>query len=139
MVERDVGQWLTGHVGLYGLERGWGHYSEAIATRLHKLRYDLLYPYGGGNIWSAYVGMFLGIATVNIVRAVTIPLAILTVFAFFPKRLMPRSVTEFILWFASDNCRCCSFSLSQQCCSTDIGPSAWLWFWISLSFFWLRK
>ena len=94
------GQWLTGHVGLYGLERGWGHYSEAIATRLHKLRYDLLYPYGGGNIWGAYVGMFLGIATVNIVRAVTIPLAILTVFAFFPKRLMPRSVTEFILCFA---------------------------------------
>lgn len=94
------GQWLTGHFGFDGLKGLWSASSEAIATRLHKLKYDLLYPFGGGNSWGAYIGMVIGIATVNIVRAVTIPLAILTVFAFFPKRLMPRPVTQFVLWFS---------------------------------------
>ena len=95
-----IGQWLTGHFGFDVLEGRWIANSEAIATRLHKLKYDMLYPFGGGNSWGAYIGMITGIATVNIVRAVTIPLAVLTVFAFFPKRLMPRPVTQFVLWFS---------------------------------------
>lgn len=97
---QTFGQLLTGHFGFAGLEGRWSASSETVATRLHKLKYDLLYPYGAGNSWGAYIGMIIGIATVNIVRAVTIPLAILTVFAFFPKRLMPRPVTQFVLWFS---------------------------------------
>ena len=50
--------------------------------------------------WGAYFGMTLGIAIVNIVRAVTIPIAILTVFAFVPRRVMSRSVERFIVWFS---------------------------------------
>jgi hypothetical protein len=94
------GQWLVGHFEFGGLANHWVAVANAVAIRLHTLKYDFLFPYGGGNSWGAYVGMTLGIATVNIVRAITIPLAILTVFAFFPKRLMPRAVNGFVLWFA---------------------------------------
>ncbi len=94
------GQWLSGHVDLgHQLPKLSGIYS-VIAARLNKLKYDLLFPYGGGNVWGAYIGMTIGIAFVNIVRAITVPLAILTTFAFFPRRLMPRSVNEFVVWFA---------------------------------------
>ncbi len=96
----NLGQWLSGHVDLGNqLPKLSGIY-DVIAGRLNKLRYDVLFPYGGGNVWGAYIGMVLGIAVVNIVRAITIPLAILTTFAFYPRRLMPRSVSEFVLWFA---------------------------------------
>jgi hypothetical protein len=95
-----LGQWLSGHAEFGALAGRSTAVVNAIAARLHHLKYDFLFPYGGGNSWGAYVGMTLGIATVNIVREITIPLAILTVFAFFPKPLMPRSVNGFVLWFA---------------------------------------
>jgi hypothetical protein len=44
--------------------------------------------------------MVLGIVVVNVVRSLTIPLAILTVFAFVPKPVMPRATSRFVLWFA---------------------------------------
>jgi hypothetical protein len=93
-------QWMTGHFEFGALASRWAGISDTVGARLYKLKYDFLFPAGSGNGWGAYVGMTLGIATVNIVRAITIPLAILTVFAFFPKRLMPRSVNGFVLWFA---------------------------------------
>lgn len=92
-------QWLVGEAGWQNMQRQWVDYSNLIAGRLFRLKTDFLFPYGGGNSWGAYVGMVFGIATVNIVRALTIPLAILSVFAFFPKRLMPRPANEFVLWF----------------------------------------
>lgn len=92
------GQWLAGHFEFGGLSSD--RLVSTIAARLYKLKHDFLFPFGGGNSWGAYVGMTIGIATVNIVRAITIPLAILTVFAFYPKRLMPRVVNSFVLWFA---------------------------------------
>jgi hypothetical protein len=94
-----LGQWLAGHVEFGRFESLWVILANTIGARIHYLKYDLLTPYGGGNLWGAYFGMTLGIVIVNVVRAVTIPLAILAVFAFFPKRIMPRFVDGFVLWF----------------------------------------
>jgi hypothetical protein len=96
----SVGQWLAGGGKLGAPAAQWDSFARLLATRLSWLKDEFLYPAGGGNVWGAYVGMALGIATVNIVRAVTIPLAILTMLAFFPRRLMARPVNAFVLWFA---------------------------------------
>jgi hypothetical protein len=44
--------------------------------------------------------MVVGIVVVNIVRSLSIPLAILTVFVFVPRPVMPRAASRFVLWFA---------------------------------------
>ena len=95
-----LSQWLSGHFDLAVQFPRLSSFFDLISSRLMKLRSGVLFPYGGGNVWGAYIGMVLGISVVNIVRAITVPLAILTSFAFFPRRLMPRSVNEFVLWFA---------------------------------------
>jgi hypothetical protein len=92
-----LGGLLTGRVEIGGVASYWANVSTTIAAHVQYLRHGL--PYGGAS-WGAYVGMTLGIVTVIIVRALTIPLAILTVFAFFPQRLMPQTVNNFVLWFA---------------------------------------
>jgi hypothetical protein len=96
----SIRQSLAGDDELGAFAAQWDSFARLLATRLSRLKDEFLYPAGGGNSWGAYVGMTLGIATVNIVRAVTIPLAILTSFAFFPRRLMARPVNAFVLWFA---------------------------------------
>ena len=95
-----LSQWLTGRVDISGLASAWTGVANTIAARVHDLKYGFLYPYGGGNAWGAYVGITLGIVIVNVVRAVTVPLAILTVFAFLPRHVMPRAANRFVLWFA---------------------------------------
>jgi len=95
-----LSQWLTGRVDISGLASAWTGVANTIEARVHDLKYRFLYPYGGGNAWGAYVGITLGIVVVNVVRAVTVPLAILTAFAFFPRRVMPRAANAFVLWFA---------------------------------------
>jgi len=92
--------WMQGHYASDPVGRQWSYFATAIANRLHDLKYDFLFPYGGGNEWGAYVGMVLGIVVVNVVRSLSIPLAILTVFAFYPKPVMPRPASRFVLWFA---------------------------------------
>jgi hypothetical protein len=92
--------WLQGHFDSSGVLRELGSFSGTISTRLHQLKDDFLYPYGGGNEWGAYIGLVIGIVIVNIVRSLTIPLAILTVFVFVPKPVMPRAASRFVLWFA---------------------------------------
>ena len=87
--------WLQGHFESDTLPRQWTYFSTTIASRLHELKYGFLFPNGGGNEWGAYIGMVLGIAFVNIMRALTIPLAILTVFAFVPRPVMPRAASRF--------------------------------------------
>jgi hypothetical protein len=96
----NLGHWLTGRMELGAGLAQWLSFVDTLANRVARLKNEFLYPFGGGNAWGAYVGMTLGIATVNIVRAVTIPLAILTTLAFVPRRLMPRPVNAFVLWFA---------------------------------------
>jgi len=96
----DLTFWLQGHFESAAIGRQWFAFSNTIATRLHQLKDDFLYPYGGGNEWGAYIGLVIGIVVVNIVRSLTIPLAILTVFAFVPKPVMPRPASRFVLWFA---------------------------------------
>jgi hypothetical protein len=92
--------WLQGHFEGGVLSRQWSYFSGIIAGRLHELKDDFLYPFGGGNEWGAYIGMVLGIVVVNVVRSLSIPLAILTVFAFIPRPVMPRATSRFVLWFA---------------------------------------
>jgi hypothetical protein len=92
--------WLQGHFDSSGVIRELSSFSTTISTRLHQLKDDFLYPYGGGNEWGAYIGLVIGIVVVNIVRSLTIPLAILTVFVFVPKPVMPRAASRFVLWFA---------------------------------------
>ncbi len=92
--------WLQGHFESDTLPRQWAYFSTTIAGRLHELKDGYLYPLGGGNEWGAYIGMVLGIVVVNVVRSLTIPLTILTIFAFVPKAVMPRATSRFVLWFA---------------------------------------
>jgi hypothetical protein len=92
--------WLQGNFQSDLAARQWTGLSTIIVERLHNLKYDFLYPYGGGNEWGAYIGIVLGIMVVNIVRALTIPLAILTIFAFYPRRVVPPAASRFMLWFA---------------------------------------
>jgi hypothetical protein len=96
----DLTFWLQGHFESAAIARQWIAFSNTIATRLHQLKDDFLYPYGGGNEWGAYIGLVIGIVIVNIVRSLTVPLAILTVFVFVPKPVMPRPASGFVLWFA---------------------------------------
>ncbi len=92
--------WLQGHFDSGGVTTELTSFSVVLAGRLHQLKDGFLFPYGGGNEWGAYVGLVLGIVVVNIVRSLTIPLAILTVFVFVPKPVMPRAASRFVLWFA---------------------------------------
>jgi hypothetical protein len=92
--------WLQGHFESDLVTRHWANLSATITGRLHDLKDGFLYPYGGGNEWGAYIGMVFGIVVVNVVRSLTIPLAILAVFAFVPKPVMPRAAGRFVLWFA---------------------------------------
>jgi hypothetical protein len=92
--------WLQGNFQSDLAARQWASLSTTLMDRLHNLKYDFLYPYGGGNEWGAYIGLVLGVMIVNIVRSLTIPLAILTVFAFYPRPVMPRAANRFMLWFA---------------------------------------
>jgi hypothetical protein len=94
------GSGFTGRIGFSTFANEWTSFNNGLAAHLHIIKDDLLRPWGAGNAWGAYFGMTLGIAVVNIVRAVTIPIAILTVFAFVPKRAMPRSVERFTVWFS---------------------------------------
>ncbi len=96
----DLTFWLQGHFESAAISRQWVGFSSTVSTRLHRLKDDFLYPFGGGNEWGAYIGLVIGIVVVNIVRALTVPLAILTVFAFVPKPVMPRAASRFVLWFA---------------------------------------
>lgn len=92
--------WLQGQFHGDLVARQWTAFSTTIAGRLHDLKYQFLFPYGGGNEWGAYVGMVLGIVVVNIVRSLTIPLTILVIFAYYPKRVMSQATNRFVLWFA---------------------------------------
>ncbi len=96
----ELTSWLQGHFEGDPVARQWTYFSTTITGRLHELKDGFLYPLGGGNEWGAYFGMVLGIVVVNVVRSLTIPLAILTVFAFVPKPVMPRATSRFVLWFA---------------------------------------
>ena len=69
-----------------------------INDRMARLR-DLLPP-GRNTGVVAYVGITLAISAETIVRAVTIPIAILAVLAFWPRRLMPAFAASFVFWFA---------------------------------------
>jgi len=94
-----LGELLRGRLELHQYVSHWSAVTNTIIDRVRDLKLHFLFPNGGGNSWGAYVGLVLGIVLVNTVRAVTLPLAILTAFAFFPKRLMPRAVNGFVLWF----------------------------------------
>jgi hypothetical protein len=95
-----LGPLLTGHIAVGRFANDWTNVSAEISARVYDLKYHFLFPFGGGNAWGAYVGLVLGIVVVNVIRALTIPLAILMLFAFFPKRAMPREANFFVLWFA---------------------------------------
>jgi hypothetical protein len=69
-----------------------------IGDRVARLR-DLLPP-GRNTGIVAYVGITLAVAAETVIRAVTIPIAILAVVAFTPRRLMPDFAARFVLWFA---------------------------------------
>jgi len=92
--------WLQGNFQSGLVARHWTTLSTVITDRLYHLKYEFLYPFGGGNEWGAYIGMVLGIMVVNVVRALTIPLAILSIFAFYPNPVMSRATTRFVLWFS---------------------------------------
>lgn len=92
--------WLQGRFESDSIVQPWNTFSITIGSRLHELKNGFLFPFGGGNEWGAYIGLVLGIVLVNVVRSLTIPLAILTVFAFFPKPVMSRLASRFVLWFA---------------------------------------
>jgi hypothetical protein len=99
-VSGELAFWLQGHFRGDLIARQSANLSGIIANRLHNLKDDFLFPYGGGNEWGAYVGLVLGIVVVNVVRALTLPLAILLIFAYYPKRVMPATTNRFVLWFA---------------------------------------
>jgi len=96
-----LGQWLAGQGALGGPVHHWRDLLDSIQWRVGRLKSEVLFPYGGGNAWSAYVGMAIGIVVINVARAMSVPLALLTPFAFVPKRLVPRQVAAFVLWFGS--------------------------------------
>lgn len=95
-----LGQWLAGQ----GVLGGPAHQSQALLTsiewRVLKLRNEVLYPYGGGNAWSAYVGMTIGIVAINVARAMSVPLALLAALSLRRAWRMPRPAAGFVGWFA---------------------------------------
>ena len=90
---------FSGQLDLSGPIANLNRFFDVIGQRLSTLRSGILFPFGGGNVWGAYVGLVLGVVTVNVVRGITIPVAILAALSYFPKRLMPRHVNQFVLWF----------------------------------------
>jgi len=68
-----------------------------ISNRIEWLR--AVIPAGRNTGEFAYFGATVLIFSENVLRAVTYPLALLAVFAFWPRRLMPPFVNRFVAWF----------------------------------------
>jgi hypothetical protein len=69
-----------------------------MSDRVARLR-DLLPP-GRNTGIVAYVGITLAVAAETVIRSITIPIAVLAILAFTPRRLMPDFAARFVLWFA---------------------------------------
>jgi hypothetical protein len=69
-----------------------------VNDRVAKLK--ALLPPGRNTGIVAYVGIVAATTLDTIIRALTIPVAILTVSAFIPRLLLPNFAVRFVLWFA---------------------------------------
>lgn len=74
-------------------------FSPAILKRVEILENDVL-TFGAGHGWQAYVSIAVGLALIQIVRALTPVYALYGLFAFLPHRLLPARATLPVVWFA---------------------------------------
>src|SRR5262245_31307820 len=63
-------------------------------------RFAAILPRGRNVGGIAYAGVVLAVTAENMLRALTIPIAVIAVLAFRPQRLMPAFAGRFLGWFA---------------------------------------
>lgn len=87
---------VTGVVG------GWSGQIENLFKHMHVLSGQLekMLPPGRNVGALAYAGIVWAITLDVLLRALTMPIAVLAIFAFLPRRLLPEFATRFVGWFA---------------------------------------
>lgn len=97
------GIWVTGTFAKWSsgevLAGGIFAFSPAILKRVEILENDVL-VFGAGLGWHAYVSIAVGLALIQIIRALTPVYAFYGLFAFLPNRLLPAKAVLPVVWFA---------------------------------------
>lgn len=87
--------WIDGKV----LPQKISIFGPAIIERVEILEKDVL-VLGSGHGWQAYIAIAVGLALIQIVRALTPVYTFFGLFAFLPHRLLPQKANLPVVWFA---------------------------------------
>lgn len=90
------GRWLSGE----WLPAGLSILGPDILKRVNVLENEVL-VLGSGHGWQAYISIAVGLAVIQIVRALTPVYAFFGFFAFLPHRLLPERAILPVVWFAA--------------------------------------
>jgi len=90
------GKWISGKM----LPAELPIFSSAILKRVDVLENDVL-VFGSGHGWQAYISIAVGLALIQIVRALTPVYTFYGLFAFVPHRLIPDRAILPVVWFAA--------------------------------------
>ena len=98
------GVWVTGSFGKWmagkGLTVNMTHFGNLLEKRVHVLE-DQVLMFGSGLGWQADVAIAIGLALIQIVRALTPVFTAYGLFAFMPNRLIPGRAMLPIVWFTA--------------------------------------
>lgn len=89
---------MSGKLPLGELFSSIGKFFETARDRANRLAEVLPPGRNAGGV--AYIGISIAIVADTVLRALTFPIAALSILAFTPKRVIPEFAAKFVLWFA---------------------------------------